>query len=244
MPIDAASWYDKNPDLSRLEQGDVLEGVPVVFGPPKNKRWTLLRPLPKGSPIEEAESGLPRQFRGDADWKFPTAWNKPEELVLARAWVGRIMIVSQSCDIDWRKHIQVAPVREAEPDFAGESLSKVMENAYGYLFALPADLPDFPASYADLSRITSADASYFRPDCLIKRLSSRGMIELQASLTDFYARAIGFNIRDSVPQEGLYACASCFTEGRALIHEKIKRGGNFPPCRACRDDALWVKIPD
>jgi hypothetical protein len=243
MQPTASEWYDSNPDLSRLEQGDVLEGVPVVFGPPKSKRWILLRPLPQGSPLESAESGLPKQFRGDVDSKFSSGWTRPEELVLARAWVDKIMVVSQSCEISWRKHIQVAPVGEAEVDFKEEKLQKLCENQYGYLFFLPPDPPGFPASYADLSRITAVDASYFRADALLKRLSSRGMIELQSSLTDLYGRAIGFTVDDDVPQAARYACVSCFTLGKTQVHKSISIGGKFPDCPGCGAQALWIKLP-
>jgi hypothetical protein len=246
MLIDPRDWYDNDPDLSHLYQGDVLEGVPVVFGPPKSKRWILLRPQPKGSPIESAESGPPKSFRADVDANFPTAWQKTDELVLARAWVGRIMIVSQSCDLDWRKHIQVAPVAEAEPDFSGDDLIHLLENDFGYLFSLPADPPHFPASYADLSRITSVDGSYFRPDALVRRLSSKGMMELQKSLSDFYGRPFGFNTQDTVPPHAaMYACASCFLQGRAPMKRTISNSGErFPPCPVCADKVLWVRVPN
>jgi hypothetical protein len=154
------------------------------------------------------------------------------------------MVVSQSCDVSWRKHIQVAPVGKAESDFKDEKLQKLRENEYGYLFFLPADAAaEFPASYADLSRITSVDASYFRPDALLKRLSSRGMIELQNSLTDLHGRAIGFTVDDVVPQAAMYGCISCFTLGNPQIHKSISTGGKFPDCPGCGAKALWIKLP-
>jgi hypothetical protein len=246
MPIDPRDWYDNDPDVSRLYQGDVIESVPVVFGPRKSKRWILLRPQPIGTPIESAESGLPKSFRADVDAKFSSAWQKQEELVLARASVGRIMIVSQSCDLDWRKRIQVAPVGEAEHDFSGDDLKHLLDNNIGYLFVLPGDPPHFSASYADLSRITGVDASYFRPDALVKRLSSRGMMELQKSLSDFYGRPFGFNTEDTVPpQAAMYACASCFLQGGSPAKKRIASSGeHFPPCPVCGNKVLWVKIPD
>jgi len=153
------------------------------------------------------------------------------------------MIVSQSCDISWRRHILVAPVGQCERDFNGETLDHVVKNEVGYLFALPSAPPDFPSSYADLSRITAVHNSYFRADALVKRLSSKGMIELQACLTDFFGRPIGFNVNDDVPQDGVYGCISCFTAGRLQPHQQISTGGKFPECGACGSKALWIKIP-
>ena len=91
--------------------------------------------------------------------------------------------------------------------------------------------------------MTVVDASYFRPDAVLKRLTSRAMMELQSGLTDLYGRPIGFNVKDDVPQTTKYACASCFTEGRPQVQRDIATGSKFPKCPACGERALWIKLP-
>jgi hypothetical protein len=241
MPLQAADWYDNSPDVSQLLQGDVLDGVPVVFGPPVTKRWIILRPTPQGTPIEQAESGLPKTFRADVAEKFSSAWQKAEELVLARASVSRIMIVSQSCDVEWRKHVQVAPVEQIAV-MQADTLEHLRDNDVGYWFYLPA-WNGLPESYADLSRTTAVHASYFRTDALTHRLTSLARVELQKSLADLYGRPFGFNARDAVPQTAEYGCMSCFVTGHDAPRQRIEAQGNFPHCPGCGEKALWVKLP-
>ena len=225
MPLQAADWYDNSPDVSQLLQGDVLDGVPVVFGPPVTKRWIILRPTPQGTPIEQAESGLPKTFRADVAEKFSSAWQKTEELVLARASVSRIMIVSQSCDVEWRKHVQVAPVEQIAV-MQADTLEHLRDNDVGYWFYLPA-WNGLPESYADLSRTTAVHASYFRADALTHRLTSLARVELQKSLADLYGRPFGFNTRDAVPQTAEYGCMELLCHGSRRTATKDRGSRQF-----------------
>src|SRR5947209_12613932 len=136
MPITPEEWYDRNPDLKNLEQGYVVDGVPLVFTQPKNYRWVLLRPLPKG-PIEQARAGLPRNYVAKPDGELPTAWQRPDgELVMAAAAVYRILILSRSCNLDWKKQIQVAPVYRMD-GLSQERLASLRENDNTESFYLP-----------------------------------------------------------------------------------------------------------
>src|SRR5580658_8095122 len=232
MPINAADWYDPDPDLRNLYQGDVLDGVPLVFTPAANVRWVLLRPLPQG-PIEGARAGLPRRFIANVDGGLPTAWERPEgELVMAGAAKHRVMILSRSCNLDWKKQIQVAPVYPVE-GIEGLALDSLRENDNPFSFYLPADGENMPEAYADLSQIATVHISYFRrTDALVKRLTSRATTALQEILSEYFAKPFGFTIEDDVPQTACYRCGNCFFEGyeNALVIE-IVAGGKFPPCR-------------
>jgi hypothetical protein len=244
MPINAADWYDPDPDLRNLYQGDVLDGVPLVFTPAANVRWVLLRPLPQG-PIEGARAGLPRRFIANVDGGLPTAWERPEgELVMAGAAKHRVMILSRSCNLDWKKQIQVAPVYPVE-GIEGLALDSLRENDNPFSFYLPAVGENMPEAYADLSQIATVHISYFRrTDALVKRLTSRATTALQEILSEYFAKPFGFTIEDDVPQTACYRCGNCFFEGyeNALVIE-IVAGGKFPPCRRCGGEGLWLKVP-
>jgi hypothetical protein len=247
MIIDAADWYDHDPELKNPYQGDVLDGVPLVFPQGKNLRWVLLRPLPEGK-MENARSGLPRKYHANIEGELPTAWARPEgELVMAAAAVYRIMILSRSCNLDWKKQVQVAPVYQTE-GLPFESLAGLRENDDDQSFFLPFDTPDMPESYVDLGHITTVSVSYIRRmDKLVRRLSSRATIELQNSLSEFYARPYGFNVKDGVPQTAKYRCAGCFMSGQPTVPVvQISTGQDrkFPECAKCGNDALWVKIQE
>jgi hypothetical protein len=244
----ADDWYDRSPDVRQLYQGDIIDGVPLVISPPKSKRWVLLRPLPTG-PVESAFAGLPRSFRANVDSGFPSAWSRTEgELVMTNAYVQPTMILSQSCNIDWRKHVQICPVYRAT-EVRPADLNNLRANDIGYWFYLPSDGPHEPTNaafeecYADVSLATTVSASYLRPDALIRRLTSRAMFELQNSLADYFARPFGFNTNDEVKQKAVYRCVACFLDGKIVIPIKeIDVGGQFPPCPTCGTSALWIKI--
>jgi hypothetical protein len=243
MPITAADWYDPDPDLKSLYQGDVLDGFPLVYTQSKDLRWVLLRPLPQG-PIEGARAGLPRKFIAKAEGELPTAWNRPEgELVMAAAAVYRVMILSRSCNLDWKKQVQVAPIAMAE-GLGQDVLQYLRENDNADSFYLPADGPDLPESYANLALKTTVPMSYLRrTDHLVRRLTTRATVELQNVLSEYYARPFGFDVKDEIPQNAIYRCANCFFQGNEAVPlTEINVGGNFPPCPNCGNEALWVKV--
>src|SRR5438270_8523134 len=148
MPIEATAWYDSNPDIKNLYQGDILEGIPIVIMPPKDRRWVILRPRLSGPPQQNPV--LPKNLKADVDSAFPSSWTSPDgELVMAHASIEKVMIITQSCDIDWRKHCQIVPVYPIRK--APESkLSDLRANDIGAWFYLPAS-EGLEESYADLT---------------------------------------------------------------------------------------------
>ncbi len=86
MPIDAASWYDRNPDRDSVYQGDVLSDVPVVFIPPLGDGgWLLLRPDPQHSLEQVLRGQTPRYLKLHPEVDVQGAWHLGSELVFARA---------------------------------------------------------------------------------------------------------------------------------------------------------------
>lgn len=245
MPITAVEWYDHDPDIKNLDQGDVMDGVPLLFAPPPHVRWVLLRPLPQG-PLEGARGGLPRKFVANVDGALPTAWNREDgELVMASAAAYRIIILSRGCNLDWKKQIQVAPVYRVEAGMKEQDLACLRANQNAFSFYLPPDGEGLNESYADLSLKTTVHISYLRrTDALVRRLTCLARTALQEVLSEYYAKPFGFNTNDPVPQNALYRCGSCFFSGAIDVPIcDIYTGGNFPPCRICGDKALWLKVP-
>lgn len=243
MPITAAEWYDANPDITSLYQGDVVTGVPVVFMPPSGDGpWVLLRP---SSPVTHAEAlagSIPKVFRPHVADALNDAWATNEELVLAKGVRTKVMIATQTCDLDRRKFIQVAPVYEASTLSPGRQTSLGV-NEINYMFYFPDDPPKLQQKhFADLSQITSVHRSYFKGSNLVKRLTGRATVELQKQLATVHGRPFGFNTQDDVPQSTEYSCANCFFSSMAIQRHVIPIGQKFPPCPACGENALWVKV--
>lgn len=241
MPLTPSEFYDPNPDGRLLAQGDVVDGVTFVWTPPKNKRWVLMRPLPAES-LKRPVGGLPRTFKAYIDGELQTAWERDDgELVMAAGYAQTCMILSQSCDLDHRKNVQIAPVSSLTDITNDRTRNNVRAGDVGYFYYLPPN-GDFPESYADLNQITTIDPSYLRIDQLRVRLSPRGLVDFMNLLSDYFAKPFGFNTHDTVPQTSAYRCAHCFFSGGSVVELQMHENDAFASCPACGDAVLWVKV--
>lgn len=244
MPIDSTTWYDPDPDPASIYQGDLLVDVPVVLMPPAGDGpWIVLRPsLPLT--LEDALAGnVPKIFRPHAEnAPLVGAWAGKQELVLAKGIKTPILVVTQTCDIERRRFIHVAPVYGIE-GFDQRKIESLTANEIQYWFYLPDHLPLRPAKqFADLSQIVPVHNSYLRRARRLERLTPLATTELQKKLASFHGRPFGFNTRDTVPQEGDYLCARCFYVRAQVTRRAIAAGQQFPACEQCGADVLWVKF--
>ena len=244
MPIDSATWYDPHPDPSSIYQGDLLVDVPVVLMPPAGDGpWVLLRPsLPLT--LEDALAGnIPKIFRPHAENASNVmAWTGQQELVLAKGIKTPIIVVTQTCDIDRRRFIHVAPVYGVE-GLDQRKIESLALNEIQYWFYLPDNPPARPVrQFADLSQIVPVHNSYLRRARRLERLTPLATTELQKKLASFHGRPFGFNTRDAVPQDADYVCARCFYVYAQITRRTIPAGQQFPPYERCGADVLWVKL--
>lgn len=247
MP-DVASWYDANPDKSSLYQGDVLEGIPLIFIPQKISKWLIPRPGPN-SALTDVDSILggqiPKWFRAQAEGSVKDAWSfaDGEEFVAAKAKKSRVMIVTQTCDLVQRSTFQVAPVLPAAPLGPGDKENLQLNN-FQYMFYIPARLPAIAEDcYADLSQIPGVPRTYFKPEAVVARLAGATRADLQSQIAGFYGRPFGFNVRDRAPHTAEYGCIRCFHEHFKLTKTPVTKGEHFKNCDGC-GDGLWVCISD
>jgi len=243
MTIDADDWYDPDPDPAGFFQGDILESVPVVLMPPAGSgKWVLLRPsLPVT--LEQALAGnTPKLFRPFVAGTAPEEWMTPDELVLAKATKRAIMVITQTCDLERRNFVQVAPVYGVR-SLSESKQASVERNEVNYLFYLPIAEPGIgEESFADLSQIISVHNSYIREAKLAKRLSNEGRARLQTHLAKFHGRPFGFSFEDRVSQGGEYVCLRCFLTAAVVEKKCLTAGTDFGGCDRCGSEALWVKI--
>lgn len=242
MIIESADWYDANPDPSDFYQGDILEGVPLVFMPPAGSgKWVLLRPSYPVT-LEQALSGnTPKSFRPYVAGTAPDEWAIADELVLARATKRMIMVITQTCDLERRSFVQVAPIYAAHT-LTDKKQASLEKNEVNYLFFLPQSEPLREKCFAELSQISSVHNSYLREAKLIKRLSNEGRAHLQKHLASFHGRPFGFSTEDKVPQSGDYLCLRCFLTAAIVEQRTLVAATPFGDCAKCGAKALWVKF--
>lgn len=244
MPIDAASWYERRPNEESFYQGDVVSDIPLVYMPPAgNGPWPLLRPSPPHTLQQVLEGQTPRALRPHAESSRADAWQFGAELVLAKAIKKSVMIVTQTCDLDSRNWVQVAPVFPASRiEDAGKRASLAI-NEIGYMFVLPADPPRLAEdSYADLSMIVAVHKSYFRRGSLAARLTAAARGLYQKHLASLHGRPFSFNVRDIVPETGHYLCNNCFLRHGQISRAEMVEGQPCTACPNCGGDALWVLL--
>ena len=254
--------------MQNYYQGDILSGIPFPTLPTflpaaKQDSWGILRPRPNRNklnadprPMAEVLRNLPNELIGRAAKDLPDAWARPEgEHIIAACRKMTVIVVSRSCDLDKdsRKHFLVAPVVAIgslkEEQRTEEKLRDLRANEIFHWFYLPEKDAGLPESYADLSQMLPLHRSFFDEGTLraglVARLSAAGTIAFQAALSSFYGTKFGFVSADTCPQTGRYACSACFHAGREVPYSRqFDQGNVFGDCGFCREDALWVRIPD
>jgi hypothetical protein len=242
MPITAADRYDPTPDLNCFCQGDLVNGVPVVFMPPSGERWVVLRPG-KSVTLEQAKRGaIPSVFKPSVEHENPDAWEGSEELVVAKATKTLIALLTQTCDIDHRKHLQVAPVYSAE-GLDERKLSSLHVDEIKHWFYLPDDPPHIRESYVDIAKVVSIHRSYLSQAHFVKRHSNSGLVALQVKLAQYFGRPFGFNMRDTVPTTAEYMCLKCIYDFAEIRRVRFDASVTFGRCPRCGDQALWAICP-
>lgn len=241
MPIRPGVRYRPSPYQRPLFQGDILDGVPVLAMPPNQGRWILLLPTGTMSREEVVRGKRPKAFLPRSEESVADAWSLSAEAVVAKASKIPVILVTQTCDLDWRKHYQVAPVKGVS-GLDEPKLRSLQTDEIGYWYYLPARPPEFPnESYADLTNMTSVHRSYFDAARILCRFTNKERSYFQSALADFHGSPFGFGFRDRVPETGRYGCLSCFHSG-VFETTEIEVGGAFPECRRCGQAALWVLI--
>jgi|SRR5579863_7890698 len=244
MTIDADRWYDPNPDPTGFFQGDILDGVPVVFMPTAGSgKWVLLRPSFPVTLDQALVGNTPKSFRPYVAGTAPDEWKTPDELVLAKAFKRAILVITQTCDLERRNFVQVAPVY-AVSTLSESKQGSVETNEVNYLFYLPASEPGISEkSFADLSQIVSVHNSYLKEAKLAKRLSNEARARLQTHLARLHGRPFGFAPTDKLSQVGEYLCLGCFLTAAAVEKRTLTvLGDPFGDCNSCGSKALWVKF--
>jgi len=242
MPIDAASWYEQDPHGESFYQGDVVRDVPVVLMPPAGDApWTLLRPSPPHT-VEQVLAGqTPRTLKPHPESSRPDAWRLGAEIVLAKGIKAPAMVVTQTCDLDSRNWIQLAPVFPASKIEDPRKRASLGVNEIGYMFILPADPPRLAEdSYADLSMITAVHKSYLRRGGLVVRLKSPIRALYQRHLANLHGRPFSFNVHDIVPETGPYGCHNCYLRHGRITRAELVEGQPCTACPSCGEEALWI----
>ena len=105
-----------------------------MFMPPAGSgKWVLLRPSFPVTLDQALTGNNPKSFRPYVVGTAPEEWKFPDELVLAKATKRTIIVVTQTCDLERRNFLQVAPVYPVD-SLSDKKQASVEKNEVNYLF--------------------------------------------------------------------------------------------------------------
>lgn len=247
---DENSFYD---DAAPLEphliyQGEILLGVPLVTMR-KPLRWLLLR-TGKGGPIHEVLGigETPKTVKVLDSNLTEVKWEKdvgPDgDYAMALLSKRPILVLSQTCDVQNKDFIQVAPIYPAPPD--DSYVGKLIRNEILSAFRLPRHPPDWEGeAFADLEQIQAVHKSYRKvkkgdAEYLHFRLRPEKTLKLQQNLTRYFGRPNAFDAgTDKAPRTATYLCVQCFYRDGCITKVDLPENGDFKACAKCGGPS-WV----
>jgi hypothetical protein len=236
-------FYDAAPlEPHLLYQGEVLVDVPILVSP-KPARWQLLRTR-DGNPLDdvmERVGNIGSQVRVLDSNQSAEKWYGPTDgdYVAARLNKRPVLVLSQTCDVQTKDHIQIAPIFP----LPAEDVERVKRGDLYSAFYVKDHPPDIVREgFADLEQMQVIHKSYIkRPFPKIHfRLKDVQVRRLQYFLTRYFGRPNSFDVGNDVcPRTGTYLCAACFyMDGRVTAMER-EEGQPFENCPTC-DGVNWI----
>ena len=178
-----------------LLQGDIIKEYPFCYFPRKNEYII----------VEQSGSGLSLN-QLNSEFHYSNDRGSEEQLIV-NSRLTNIMLLSQSCDMQSREIIIIAPVYTVE--FFSENLAREgnteeqirgkiltlknikFERQFGYYYYLPAS-DDFLESYVDFNFIQSIPRDNISIDNRALSLSDHSRHWLAYKLNNFFGRPVEF----------------------------------------------------
>ena len=238
-----SDFYEAAPlEPLSIYQGEILVDVPLLLVK-KESRWLLLRTR-SGKTIEDALHGGGiggTVFVLDSK-QSAEKWSTAIDGDSAVAYLTKrpVLVLSQTCDIENKDFIQIAPIYSADPaDVSRLQSGKDMYSA----FYLQAHAEHFPDSYADFERMQAIHKTYIKglkPEQHF-RLKDKHVRILQSRITRFFGRPNSYDARtDKAPSTDTFLCVDCFYfDGKATAIECTENDG-FPMCAICGGHS-WLR---
>jgi hypothetical protein len=242
-------FYDEAPlEPHLLYQGEILNDVPFL-NRAKETRWLLLRTKSGRKVLEALENGtVPGTVRVLDSNQSQEQWYADGlgDCALAQLDKRPVLVLSQTCDIENKHFIQIAPIFPAAvpgEEISGEELDTLMRGDIINAFWLKPHPPEIQThSFADLTLIQAVHITYvrrIRPNQHFRLRPDRTRF-LQRFITRYFGRPNSFDSRtDHVPRDGTYLCVTCFYMHGRITEATLAQGASFPTCATC-DPTQWV----
>jgi len=169
-------FYESNPDPIRLYQGDIIKNFPVAVLPESVK---VVRFKKKRQNYSEALI-----YSKD---RLDDAFENGSEVILASSTLMNVMILSQTCDIEHREFVSIAPVFDINNIKNRSKRDAVRNGKTFYRFYLPK-LVSFQESFLDITTINSIRRATLKIEDRILSLSHFGRSHLSYFIFNYFNR--------------------------------------------------------
>jgi hypothetical protein len=244
-PASEPDFYEAAPvEPLLVYQGEILVETPLLLVR-KETRWLLLR-TNSGRTIHEAlrDGGIGGKVNILDSNRTAIEWRNATDGDSAVAYLTKrpVLVLSQTCDIQNKDFIQVAPIYDAAKD----DVERLKAGELYSAFYVEPHQPHFGHAYADLERMQAIHKSYIKrpdPDKHF-RLADKHVRELQRYLTRYFGRPNSYDVKtDKAPIDGTFLCVDCFYFDGIATAVTYKAGEPFHVCDKCKGEKWIRKAP-
>ncbi|HWY22963.1 MAG TPA: hypothetical protein VNX26_17180 [Candidatus Acidoferrum sp.] len=241
-------FYDAAPlEPHLIYQGEILIDVPLFIVPfsELGNRWLILRSS-KGKPIHQMlkDGETPTWMQVLDPKKSEIAWDEDGtkgDSVMGYMSKHPVVVLSQTCDVETKKFIQVAPVYPTVDD---GYIGKLMRDEVVSAFWVKKHPPLWEKEmYADFEHIQAVHKSYRKKPSPHFRLAPKKVLDLQRAITRYFGRPNSFDAKkDLAPRSATYLCVGCFHFNGVATGIHVDEGKAFPVCEVCEGAAWTIQI--
>jgi hypothetical protein len=241
---DLEDFYDSSPlEQNQLYQGEILANVPILIMPKPTSGWTLLRTR-SGRRVDEALEhgnlgGLVNVLNSNQSREQWYADGRGD-FAVAILDKSPVLVLGQTCDVQNKDFIQVAPIYPAD---STEELERLKADRIYSAFWLKPHPPEISRdSYADLERLQAVHKTYLKRIQPTNhfRLSPERSRLLQRTITRYFGRPNSFDAHsDLAPTAGIFLCVRCFYRDARVTQIELAQDTAFPTCTSC-GGTQWV----
>ncbi len=221
-------FYDLAPPAF-LQQGDILDDVPLVGLPPGPDLLVLREELDFSRPPILQASILAAFWESEVD----AFGGGSSEYIVAKAVRGSALLITQTCNLAQEDEWLVAPIHPV----AGSDvkLKDLMDGKYENLLGLPAHPQGiFPDAFAVLSDLKPIHKHSVDLDDRVASLLPFAQLRLADKITRALAREWGYAAGETILTTGKYRCLRCnrWYDVENPVRD-FKQGDKFPDCYNC-----------
>lgn len=169
--MNAAYYYITPQNPGTLFQGDIIRNFPVTVLPPQLRIF---------------RSGSERQVLPEAD--VPDAFQEGPEDILAKAHKTDVMVLSQSCDVQQREFVIVAPIQPMNQVTNENRKRAIRDGKVNYRFWLPEAAGTLAESFVELTILNSVPRDTLKAENRVLCLSDAARHHLADILYRLFCR--------------------------------------------------------